>query len=77
MWGKDRWWRIAIGHDDDPIVAFGLLCIVDDALKVGAAPSEYFYLVRCFLDVLYFASRTVELHHVDILDTIMEEAIDY
>lgn len=71
-WGR----RITIGHDDDTIIALGLLGIINDTLKVSATSSEYLYLARCFFDALHFTCHTVELHHIDVLNAIMEETVD-
>ena len=73
---KGRRWRIAVCHDDDSIIAFCLLGIVDDTLEISATSAKYLNLSRSLLDALHFSCHAIELHDIDVLDTIMEEAID-
>ena len=80
-WGAHGGWNlgvvgIAIGIDERAIV-FGMLGHeVDEGLKTGAATSGDLDILGGFEQRLHLAQFHIELHHINLLDAVLEEAVD-
>ena len=75
--GRDRGFgRIAIGINERAIV-FGMLGHeVDEELETGAAATSDLDVLRRLDQGLHFAQLCVELHDINLLYTVLEEAVD-
>ena len=67
---------IAVGIDEGTVV-FGMLGHkVDEGLETGAATAGDLDVLRRFEQCLHFAQLCVELHDINLLYTVLEEAVD-